>query len=638
MGNARTSYRSLVHFELKSALKGEYVKKIRRTLFIMASVMFILLMSPPISARADGTFTAALTGKYEQTEARSMLNMVNEFRASSEAWYWDETDSQKLMQTHLEPLQYDYELEKAAMKRAAELAVMYAHTRPNGSSPFSAYPDSYSYTAAGENIAYGYRSAYSVFKAWREDNDNYSGQGHRRNMLRDYYNRVGFGCFVYDGTVFWVQEFANSNSGNSYQPANDALTTVSIDIPRSNITGSRIIWRYYSNEKIEFYPGTETPCSDIQEIISVSATRDGKTEYSSFCYPNDRISIADTSVVRIQGGSIIPVKTGKTTLSMISAVDGRTLTMPLEVKGRDISWANWSMSGYYLVYTGKPLKPSITMSYNSKQLEEGIDYTVTYKNNVNPGNATAVITGIGEFAGSSRTFNFTIVPASIYSANYTLKTSSYTYTGKAIKPKVSLTYNQKTLKEGTDYTLSYKNNTKVGTAQIIITGKNGFKGSSRTETFTIKKAVKKPLAKGKAFTYKSMTYKVTNSSSKNPTVTLTKAGTGTKSLTIPDKVYDKNKIAYKVTAIGASACKKNSKLKTLVIGKNVTSIGSSAFTGCSRLESITFHNTKVKIGKNAFKGIKKKAYIKIKSGTKTAKKKFVTTINKTGAAKTAKLK
>lgn len=63
-----------------------------------------------------------------------------------------------------------------------------------------------------------------------------------------------------------------------------------------------------------------------------------------------------------------------------------------------------------------------------------------------------------------------------------------TYTGSAIKPKPTVTYGGKTLKEGTDYTLAWKNYTKVGTATITITGKGAYTGTA-TVTFKI---VEKP--------------------------------------------------------------------------------------------------------------------------------------------------
>ncbi|MFT3952468.1 MAG: hypothetical protein QM689_11100 [Oscillospiraceae bacterium] len=58
-----------------------------------------------------------------------------------------------------------------------------------------------------------------------------------------------------------------------------------------------------------------------------------------------------------------------------------------------------------------------------------------------------------------------------------LSTTAYTYTGSAKKPEVTLTHGSKTLVKNTDYTVSYKNNTKVGKATVTIKGKGNFTGT-----------------------------------------------------------------------------------------------------------------------------------------------------------------
>ena len=68
----------------------------------------------------------------------------------------------------------------------------------------------------------------------------------------------------------------------------------------------------------------------------------------------------------------------------------------------------------------------------------------------------------------------------------TLSKKKYTYTGKAIKPLPTVKYNGKTLKNKIDYTLSYKNNKKKGSATIVIKGKGAYTGQSQIK-FTIKK-------------------------------------------------------------------------------------------------------------------------------------------------------
>ena len=64
------------------------------------------------------------------------------------------------------------------------------------------------------------------------------------------------------------------------------------------------------------------------------------------------------------------------------------------------------------------------------------------------------------------------------------------YTGKALKPAVTVEMDGKTLSAGTDYTIFYKNNKKVGQATVIITGKGSYEGTKKATFRIIPKAVK----------------------------------------------------------------------------------------------------------------------------------------------------
>lgn len=134
-------------------------------------------------------------------------------------------------------------------------------------------------------------------------------------------------------------------------------------------------------------------------------------------------------------------------------------------------------------YTGKAIKPSVKVTQNGATLKKGTDYTVSYKNNVKAGTATVTVTGKGAYIGSVKT-TFKITKRSLAKATVTLAKTSYTYTGSAIKPAVkSVTIGSATFTKGTDYTVSYKNNTAVGTATVIVTGKGSCTG-------TVKKSFK----------------------------------------------------------------------------------------------------------------------------------------------------
>ena len=90
-------------------------------------------------------------------------------------------------------------------------------------------------------------------------------------------------------------------------------------------------------------------------------------------------------------------------------------------------------------WTGEAIEPSVTVTYHSelwgdKELVEGTDYTLSYANNVNVGEATITITGVGEHYAGTMEVNFNIVPVEADPADITVVVNPdhYTYTGEEI--------------------------------------------------------------------------------------------------------------------------------------------------------------------------------------------------------------
>ena len=98
----------------------------------------------------------------------------------------------------------DGALSDAAALRAREIARSFSHTRPSGASFSSALSESgVSYLRAGENIASGQKSTSEVVNAWMNS------PGHRANILNSSYSRIGSASVNIDGTLYWVQLFAD---------------------------------------------------------------------------------------------------------------------------------------------------------------------------------------------------------------------------------------------------------------------------------------------------------------------------------------------------------------------------------------------------------------------------------------------
>ena len=168
------------------------MKKTKLRLLLLLLFLGGLIILPQ-KAKAAEIIPVNISAKYGQTEARTILDMINEARTNSEyAWYWHMDDTTKTYCTDLKELKYDYDLERVAMKRAAEIALSYTHERPAGGYAWETYSqENIKCNYAGENIAAGQNKASEANFSWREDNEPYGGQGHRRNMLSSKFKSAG---------------------------------------------------------------------------------------------------------------------------------------------------------------------------------------------------------------------------------------------------------------------------------------------------------------------------------------------------------------------------------------------------------------------------------------------------------------
>ena len=99
-------------------------------------------------------------------------------------------------------LKRDKKLEKIALQRAKEMAETgkFSHTRPNGKSGLTLIKGR---KAKGENIAMGQKTCDQVSTAW------YNSAGHRKNMLRKNFKKVGIAGYTYNGVTYWAQVFSS---------------------------------------------------------------------------------------------------------------------------------------------------------------------------------------------------------------------------------------------------------------------------------------------------------------------------------------------------------------------------------------------------------------------------------------------
>ena len=222
---------------------------------------------------------------------------------------------------------------------------------------------------------------------------------------------------------------------------------------------------------------------------------------------------------------------------------------------------------------------------------------------------------------------------SISKASVTLSTSTYAYDGKAKKPGVTVKLNGKTLKNGTDYTVSYSNNTKVGTATVKITGKGNYTGSV-SKTFKIKNNFKKATVSGisnKSYTGKNITqsitvkyngktlkngtdYTVSYSNNKNigtATVKITGKGSFTGTITKTFKINPAKQEIQKLTA-KSKAFFVDWAQKGSATGYEIQYATNSKFTSAKKVTITNNKTDKTTVSKLSGK---KKYYVRVRSYT-----------------------
>lgn len=131
-------------------------------------------------------------------------------------------------------------------------------------------------------------------------------------------------------------------------------------------------------------------------------------------------------------------------------------------------------------YTGNEITPDIVIP----GLKAGEDYYMYYEDNQYPGVATVTIYGTGYYKGTA-TIHFKIIKKTEkFVSNVKLNRTSYTYTGKSIRPSVTVTVNGKKI-GASAYKLYYKNNKNSGIGTVQVRGTGKYSRINKTLTFKI---------------------------------------------------------------------------------------------------------------------------------------------------------
>ena len=177
-------------------------------------------------------------------------------------------------------------------------------------------------------------------------------------------------------------------------------------------------------------------------------------------------------------GNVTALKTGTGYVTVTASANGYNSVskdVKIVVSKKSLNNGLITLSETSYVYDGTYKKPAATVTFGGKVLQEGKDYTISYRNNLNVGVTTVIATGMGDYTGYTSK-NFTITKRSMAGGTVSVA-SSVSFTGSNITPSVTVKVAGRTLTSGTDYTVSYSNNKNVGTSNVYVYGKGNYSGS-----------------------------------------------------------------------------------------------------------------------------------------------------------------
>lgn len=421
-------------------------EKKTRYLLWPALLLLLLLLAPGnivrVQAASDQTAVQLKLsqGIRRYDYAYQVLDLVNQERAKK----------------NRNPVTMDKNLLECAMTRAEELTVCASHTRPNGSICFSAFPY---FEDPSENLAINQGTPEEVMESWIESS------GHYTNIMNSKNVSAGIGCYSQNGHLYWIQCFSSHATEACTQPANQTVSPVISVLPK-------LI-------NIHFNEASPITFTEEQKTLAIYITCNGFSYMSSSLDPASFTwSTGDPSIATVDQSGVIRLKSrGTTTVSAtLKSCPDKTLSADLNAyydleNSRETSLrytSSWN-------YTGSPITFSPELKFHGRTLTEGKDYTISFSNNRNSGLGSFTITGLGLYSGTL-TDDFLIRQINLSQSEVTFSQSSYLYTGTALTPKPTVTWNGTTLTENVDYTLSWHNNDCQGNAYVTLSGMGNFTG------------------------------------------------------------------------------------------------------------------------------------------------------------------
>lgn len=509
-------------------------EKKTRYLLWPALLLLLLLLAPGnivrVQAASDQTAVQLKLsqGIRRYDYAYQVLDLVNQERAKK----------------NRNPVTMDKNLLECAMTRAEELTVYASHTRPNGSICFSAFPY---FEDPSENLAINQGTPEEVMESWIESSGHYTNIMNSKNVsagigcysqnghlywIQCFSSHAAETCtqpanqnvspvlsvlprlvnihFNVSSPVKFTEEqktltiYATCNEfsymSSSLDPSSFTWSTgdpsvATVDqsgVIRLKSKGNTTVTATLKSCPDKILTADLNAYYDLEDSKETSLTYTGSWKYTGK-------PITFSPVLKFHDRTLTEGKdytlsfsnnqnsgVGTFTITGLGLYSG-TLTNNFGIWQINLSQAEVTFSQSSYLYTGTPLTPKPTVTWNGITLTENVDYTLSWHNNAQQGNAYVTVSGKGNFTGeTNKSFYIDLTPITEAEIG---DIPDYEYApGKEFKPEPTVTLNGVTLKKDVDYTLSYFDNTmassRTNRPRVHITG-IGIYRSGFSKYFTI---------------------------------------------------------------------------------------------------------------------------------------------------------
>ena len=436
------------------------------------------LLPTDVTTSRDGCVLVGVKGSYI-TDVQAVLARVNAIRkeACEEGVPDPRNAKRKLTPSDYVPIRWSSDLEYIARIRAAEASLVIAHTRPNGTSCFTLKSPN-GIQSYGEVLAWNYTQKFLPgIEQWYEEKADWVNQN--SNAVTGHYTQMIDPDNIYAGYATFINpdaQYPTTTSGE-YSSYADMDETSGPDI--SNCT-----------QTIEAELGNLTAgmsdFADLKEENSVQADF-----YVQLSDSGCKLSFLDKaewkssnpSVASVDGnGQVKGLKKG--TADITASKGSLTVTRTVRVI-HDHSWDAGKVTKS--ATCTKDGEKTYTCSGCGETKTEVIKAT-GHKMGAWKTVASATTQKAGRQERSCTVCNYketrSIPKLKSYNFKVVSSKSAVTYNGKAQKPAVTVYAGNKKI-SSKYYTVSYKNNTAVGTAMITIQGKGNYKKYTGKTTFRI---------------------------------------------------------------------------------------------------------------------------------------------------------